>query len=42
VQNNGFIKEYITQNNYNFGKIALDAEVTVKTEFSEQMEGTND
>ncbi len=40
VDNNKFIKEYIAQNNYNFGKISLDAEITVKTESVEQMEGT--
>ncbi len=40
VQKIGFIKEYIKQKNDNFGKISLDAEVTVKTEFDEQMENT--
>ena len=29
VQNNGFIKDYITQMNYNFGNISLDAKITV-------------
>jgi len=47
VDNNKFIKKYIAQKKYNFGKIALDAAVTVKTDreagafgASEQMEGT--